>query len=90
MALVLSLRQGEDFYVEDERFIVVEIFGPSRFQLKDAETGSIHEVTDEERVEILDDVFVSAGDRTQMGVARIAIEAPREIMILRGEKYREG
>jgi hypothetical protein len=36
------------------------------------------------------DVFLSAGDRPQAGVARVAIDAPREITILRGDALRHG
>ena len=35
------------------------------------------------------EVFISSGDFFQSGVVRVVIDAPRSIVILRGDKYRE-
>jgi hypothetical protein len=88
MALVLSLRAGQDFYVDDERVIVERVHGHSRFDLVVASSGKRCRVTDAEAAEIMEDVFVSAGDRPQAGFARVAIDAPADVLILRGERYR--
>ncbi len=89
MPLVLSLREGQDFYLDDEQLVVRRVQGLMRFELQVAKTGKLHEITDAESSEVLEDVFVSAGDRPQKGIARVAIEAPREVRITRGDRYRE-
>jgi hypothetical protein len=88
MPLVMSLKTGDDFYVEDERVIVGAIHGRMHFEVQVEKTGSVFQVTDDEAQELFTDVFVSAGPRPASGIARVAIEAPREITILRGDRYR--
>jgi hypothetical protein len=88
MALVLSLRDGHDFYVADTQIIVGRVSGLTRFELSVPSTGKKYVVTDKESAEIVEDVFVSAGDRPQKGIARVAVTAPRSITIIRGDKYR--
>ena len=92
MPLVLSLRSGQDFYVGDEQIVVGEILGLSRLTVTVPSTGRTYEISDQEATELreLPNVFLSAGDRPQGGVARVAIEAPREVSILRGDAYRSG
>lgn len=89
MALVLSLKEGQDFYVGDERFVVQAVIDETNFKLMRAADGKSFHVTDSRAAEIIDDVFVSAGDRPAAILARVSIEAPPEKLILRGEKYRE-
>ena len=89
MALVLSLREGQDFYLDDAQALVTRVDGLMRFQLMLASSGQSFVITDAESVEVMPDVFVSAGDRPQRGIARVAIDAPREIRITRGDRWRE-
>ena len=89
MALVLSLREGQDFYLDDDQVLVTWVDGLMHFQLMLASSGQSFVITDAESVEVLPDVFVSAGDRPQRGIARVAIDAPREIRITRGDRWRE-
>ena len=90
MALVLSLHSGDDFYVADQQVVVGEILGDRKFRVRVASSGRIYTVSDEESTELREirDVFLSAGDRPQLGVARVAIDAPRSIPILRGDSAR--
>ena len=88
MPLVLSLKQGEDFWVRDQQVVVSEIVNATRFHVAVVGTGKTYEITDAEATEILKDVFVSAGDFYKYGMIRVAIEAPLEIEILRGDRYR--
>lgn len=100
MALVLSLREGQDFFVEDERFIVTKIMSGARFVLQKYQESKLgrtlvknrvnFDITDQCSSEISDGVFVSAGSGAQFGTVRVAIEAPRELLILRGDKKRVG
>ena len=89
MALVLSLREGQDFYLDDQRVLVTRVDGLMNFELTVARTGKKFAITDAEAAEVLPNVFVSAGDRPQRGLARVAIDAPREVRITRGDKWRE-
>ena len=71
MALVLSLHSGQDFYVGDEQVVVGAILGVSKFEVTVASSGRKYVVSDEEATELheIGDVFLSAGDRPQAGVA---------------------
>lgn len=91
MALVLTLREGEDFVVGTDlkRFTVAEIVADMEFKLRDEQTGKLHTVTDAHAVEIVSDVYVSAGDAPPSATVRVALSAPRSIRILRGECLRE-
>lgn len=88
MPLVLSLKEGDDFYVAGERIVLEKVASSSDFQVRVESAGRSFRVTDAEAEEILPDVYVSAGDHQQPGLVRIAIEAPMNILILRGDKYR--
>lgn len=90
MPLVLSLRVGQDFFVGDEQVTISKIVGHSRFEVVVTSSGRTYTVSDQEATELreLPDVYLSAGDRPQLGLARVAIDAPREIPILRGEALR--
>ena len=90
MPLVLSLRTGDDFFVGDQQVVVGDILGVSRFEMTVVSSGRRYLVTDEQAVELheIANVFISAGDRPQQGVARVAIDAPRAIPVLRGEAAR--
>ena len=90
MPLVLSLRSGQDFYLDDSQVIVGKIHGVTKFDVTVAKTGKKHTITEEQATEIADDVFLSAGDNPQRGIARVAIDAPRSVKIVRGDKYRVG
>jgi hypothetical protein len=88
MALVLSLKKGQDFYVGEEQFVLEKIHSDTRFRIRHAATRKHFEISDEDAAEILSDVYVSAGDRPASNMARIAIAAPDDVLILRGEKKR--
>lgn len=98
MSLVLSLKEGQDFYVGEERFVVAQILGEMRFTLQHSIERTIgrvkllrrrvYEVSDDHSIEVLPDVYVAAGDNQPSGRVRVAIDAPKEVLILRGEKKR--
>ena len=90
MPLVLSLRVGQDFFVGAEQVTVVKITGYSKFDVEVTSSKRVYHVSDQDAVELheLADVYLSAGDRPQAGLARVAIDAPREIPILRGDAAR--
>jgi len=88
MTLALSLRPGQDFYVGDEQFVIESLKGRHTFEVRAVTTGKVHLITEERAIEVLADVFLSSGGQAKAGLARIAIEAPPEVLILRGNRYR--
>lgn len=89
MALILTMRKGECFYVEDSRVEVTSVEGDDHFVLRD-DKGREYDITDDKMTEIMPNVLVSVGSRGTEGTARVAIEAPRTIMILREQNYLRG
>lgn len=88
MPLVLSMKPGDDFFVGSERVVVEEVRGECEFTLRTAD-GRAHEISDKRGTEVLPGVMVSAGNRAHAGLARVAIDAPQEVPIMRGQRYRE-
>jgi hypothetical protein len=88
MPLVLTLSEGEDFYVRDNRVILEKIHSPTEFSLRRDRDNALIQIREGKPVELFRGVFVSAGARGQNDLSRIAIEAPRSVLILRGEVYR--
>ncbi len=90
MALVFSLKKGQDFYVADEQFIVAGIHTSTSFALThvDSKTGkrTRYEIVELERVEVFPNVFVGAGEKPETMIARVAIDAPRSMRISRGPR----
>ena len=87
MPLVLSLREGQDFFVGDEEFVVDKVVKETDFTLIRVRDKKRFTISETEASEVLTDVFVSAGEAVP--TARIAIDAHPSITILRGEKYRK-
>jgi hypothetical protein len=87
MALVLNLKAGDDFYVKDRQFIIERVVSETNFTIREAATGKVFEITDTRSTEIMPDVMVAAGEPYVVS-ARVAIEAPADILILRGDKFR--
>lgn len=83
MALILTLAEGQAFLVgEDERRITVsKVLGPRGFVLE-RDDGDLFEIVDDRSAEVLPDVRISAGEREDVE-ARVVIEAPRTIPIIR-------
>jgi hypothetical protein len=46
MPLVLSLKEGQDFFVGDERFVVEDVYSETHFRVRRADTGKLFEITD--------------------------------------------
>lgn len=86
MALVLSLRSGQDFIVGETRFLVERVHDDRHFRVRNVDLGKSFNITDEHATEIMNGVFVSAGDNSPLGVARVVVDAPRAIKVSRGER----
>lgn len=89
MPLVLSLKPGDDFWVRQTQVVVADIENANRFWVRVAGNPKPVEITDSEATEVVPDVFVSSGGFYKYGMVRLAIEAPQEIEILRGDRYRK-
>lgn len=85
MALVLSLREEEPFFIGDRLARITNVRTSYDFDIVVA-GGSPRAVTDRYSTEIVDDVFVSAGAGTRHGLLRVAFEAPRHVRIVRAER----
>ena len=88
MPLVLSLKKSQDFYVGDERFVVTAVTSQTTFTLRHDQSGKVFKVTDAKQVEVAPQVWVSAGEKPEAMVARVSIEAPISMLIIRGDKKR--
>jgi hypothetical protein len=88
MALVLMLREGEDFFIGGQRVVLEKIDSQSAFVLYRDADGKRFSIQEGRATELFKGVMVSAGARGQLGLARVSIEAPRSIMIVRGEVTR--
>jgi len=87
VALVLSIKQGQYFYIGDTRYSV-ENLQPRGFTLRQHEGKDItFEITCDQMVEIAPQIYIRAGLATHKGEASIDIQAPKDIPILRGDKY---
>lgn len=88
MTLVLTLRQGEDFFVQDDRVVLEQIHSETEFSLRRDSDGALIRLRGGPSVELFPGVLVSVAARGQLGLSRIAFEAPRSLRILRGDLYR--
>lgn len=88
MALVIGVTKGSRIRVDDSMLTVLQIMSDSAVLLHIADGNLDKEflVTEEERTEVIEDVFVSLGrDHNSSGTnsSRLAFEAPLSIRINR-------
>lgn len=90
MPLVLRLKPGQDFFVGAERYTVNRLLTGAEFEILSTSTGRAYLITEEEATELKEvpEAFVSSGGHAHSGIAKIAIDAPRAIVILRGQTIR--
>lgn len=87
MALVLSLKSGDDVFIGGQCFSIGKIAAENDFAMI-GPGGKVHRITDAESEEVMDEVYVSAGSHPPLGTVRVAIEAPKDVLILRGDRVR--
>ncbi len=87
MALILSLDEGDDLFVDDQRIVINNIRGDGDIDIY--VNGKAMQIGDAEMTEVFPSVFISAGllSNNPSGI-RLAIKAPRSMVILRGTLYR--
>jgi hypothetical protein len=88
MPLVLSLRKGDDFYIGNSQFVLCDMSSDTQFQIESARTGQKFTITHTRQTEIMPDVMVSAGEKPHPMLARVVIDAPRDLLVVRGDKWR--
>ena len=88
MALVLGMAQGRSFYLNDIQVEVEKIVTPTRVNLivhgaflKKMTIGPNH------RTELLPGIYASIGTDSDAEQAKVVLEAPRNIKILRDKLY---
>lgn len=84
--LSLGLATLSNFYVAGEKFCVSKIHDSLSFRITDND-GVDYEISDKKSVKIMDNVYVSAGLNGTKKLARLAIEAPKSIEIMRPKVY---
>ena len=88
MALVLGIQEGRSFYLGDIQVELMKIETPSRVKLMIH--GSINQIVTigpNNRTELMPSIYASLGTDSSIDQAKIALEAPRHIKILRDNLY---
>jgi len=89
MSLSLGFRKGEDFYVDDERYIVSDIHSPAEFCITREKGNQTLRVTDMQAADIAPNVRASVRKGGQYHLARVSFHAPKEVLISKGDNCRE-
>ena len=91
MGLILGVRAHEKIYIDDDWIRIVKVTGRQHFVLENADgTAFTVDGPDGEPQEVIPEVFISAGlirSNTPRASARMFIDAPREMQILREDPY---
>lgn len=94
MALTISVREGDSFYVNDTQCLVSQLHDPSRMKIDVClPVTKRYEVNARVKTEIMPGVFVQTGkqwqdDETGQMKPTILVEASRDKMILREKLYK--
>ena len=88
MGKVLTLRAGEDFFLDDDRYVVTQIFSAFTAILSRERDGTNFTLSTEKMTELAPRIFARLGTRGQNDLARVDVEAPREVQIVPGADRR--
>jgi hypothetical protein len=88
VALVLSFKIGDDFYIGSERFIVESIPSPGQARVRRESDQQAFDISSTCKTEIERGVAVQVGSRISRFETRLCIDAPKGVLVLRGENYR--
>jgi len=94
MSLVISIRENADFYIKDTRYTVKSISASSFMIQRSGGNHDVWVIDDTKMQEIFPFVRVSCGRPPQINTngvleASLVFDAPRNILILRGDLYRK-
>ena len=88
MALVIGMQEGKSFFLNDTEVKVLKIATPTRVVLEiDGPIISRKTIGPNHRTELMSEVFASIGLDSTVEQAKIALEAPRNVKILRDTLY---
>ena len=88
MPLVLTLKAGEDFYVDDQQFMVEQIYDDTHFRICHMQTQKQYEIGHEHKVEVFPEISLRAAFDPTGRTVRVDVQAPQRMKILRGDKKR--
>ena len=88
MPLVLTLKIGDDFYVDRAQFVVDEVERHVACVIRRTSTRRKFRIVEQRATEIMPDVHVSAGGRSTSTQCQLVIAAPPDVLVVRGERYR--
>ena len=90
MALVLGIKIGGSFYVDDTEVEVIRGLGAWNFKVKvhGEFVTSIYTITDKKTTEIMPQVKLSAGHNSEYPKVAVCIEAPPKIIINRHKGHK--
>ncbi len=90
MALVLGMQEGRSFFLNNTEVTVVRIHTPTRATLE-IDGSVIKRVTigPNIRTALMPEVYASIGTDSTIEQVKIALEAPRNVKILRDNLYKE-
>lgn len=90
MALVLNIKEGDSFFIADVEYTMHRVKAQNRIVLKEHSfMPKLIEVDDKSRIQLTEGVFVQAAESWRPKVGRVAIEAPKDIKILRDTLYKK-
>jgi hypothetical protein len=89
VGLTLSLKPGDDFYADHERFIVMKVASPTNFTIRRARDGVEFDLLEEGRErEIAQNVMAAVNRKRHGTLVRIHLTAPKAVKLQTGERYR--
>lgn len=93
MGLVLGMKKGNDVYIGEHktRIRMREIFSPTDFLIGVTTDGINYtniQITEGKTVEILPGIIISCAKPGTAEIARVSIQAPRDVSINRGNIVR--
>ena len=88
MALALSFSLGQDFYLQDYRFVVTRIGEEAGGTLKGPD-GTIYEIEGTKSLALPHHTNISEGPKADPSEIRLIFEAPKSVSILRGVLYKD-
>jgi electron transfer flavoprotein alpha subunit len=88
MGKVLTLRSGEAFYLDDDRYVVTQILGPSTAILARPHDGVAFTLSTDKKTDLAPRIAARLGTRGQNDLARVDVDAPKEVRIVPGADRR--
>lgn len=85
MALVLSLKENEVFYIEEAPYVIREV-SKGQFYIEDLTIYKRYIIDSTKMIEIYPEVKVSAGFFNKYKTIKLVIEGPRHISIKREKR----